>query len=215
MRTAIFYAFERHGIEIPWPIEVGYEREWPEPDAAAKQRQREAVLARVDLFARLTEEQRREIAAATSASGLRSRRGDRPAGDPKGSRCSWCVRARWMWCSSPIARRVATIEAGGYFGEMSLLTGEPRTATVLAVGDTTVLELDADVFRRLGAADPHAIEQVGIAAVARRLELDKARDCSEDRGDRRSSCHVPRTNEAGFSEWTESSVRAPLRGSQV
>ena len=37
VRTAIYYAFGRRGIEIPWPIEVGYERDWPEPDAATKQ----------------------------------------------------------------------------------------------------------------------------------------------------------------------------------
>ena len=43
------------------------------------------------------------------------------------------------------------------------------------VGDTTVLELDAEVFRRLGAVDPQAIEQVALAAVTRRIELDKAR----------------------------------------
>ena len=43
---AIYYAFGRRGIEIPWPIEVGYSREWPEPDAAAKQQERERVLAR-------------------------------------------------------------------------------------------------------------------------------------------------------------------------
>ncbi len=43
-RTAIFYAFGRRGIEIPWPIEVGYSRDWPEPDAATKQQERERVL---------------------------------------------------------------------------------------------------------------------------------------------------------------------------
>lgn len=175
VRTAIFYAFGRHGIEIPWPIEVGYEREWPEPDPAAKQRQREAVLARVDLFERLTEEQRREVAAATSAQVF----GHGEAIVRQGSE----GQSMFVVCAGkvdvvlePDRRLVATIEAGGYFGEMSLLTGEPRTATVLSVGDTTVLELDAAVFRRLGAADPHAIEQVGIAAVARRLELARARD---------------------------------------
>ena len=175
VRTAIFYAFGRHGIEIPWPIEVGYEREWPEPDPAAKQRQREAVLARVDLFERLTEEQRREVAAATSAQVF----GHGEAIVRQGSE----GQSMFVVCAGkvdvvlePDRRRVATIEAGGYFGEMSLLTGEPRTATVLSVGDTTVLELDAAVFRRLGSADPHAIEQVGIAAVARRLELARARD---------------------------------------
>ena len=36
-------------------------------------------------------------------------------------------------------RGVAVTDAGGYFGEMSLMTGEPRTATVIARGDCTVL----------------------------------------------------------------------------
>ena len=66
VRTSIFYAFGRRGIEIPWPIEVGYSRDWPEPDAATKQQERERVLARVDLFSRLTDEQRRDIAAASA-----------------------------------------------------------------------------------------------------------------------------------------------------
>ena len=175
VRTAIFYAFGRHGIEIPWPIEVGYEREWPEPDPAARQRQREAVLARVDLFERLTEEQRREVAAATSAQVFGHGESIVRQGSEGQSMFVVCA-GKVDVVLEPDRRRVATIEAGGYFGEMSLLTGEPRTATVLSVGDTTILELDAAVFRRLGSADPHAIEQVGIAAVARRLELDRARD---------------------------------------
>ena len=80
----------------------------------------------------------------------------------------------------PDRREVATIEPGGYFGEMSLLTGEPRTATVLARGDTVVLEIDADLFRRLGAASPQAVEQIAVAAVTRRVELDRIRSASAD-----------------------------------
>jgi CRP-like cAMP-binding protein len=75
----------------------------------------------------------------------------------------------------PDRREVATIERGGYFGEMSLLTGDPRTATVLARGDSVVLEIDADVFRNLAAVSPQAVEQVGVAAAARRVELDQMR----------------------------------------
>ena len=37
---------------------------------------------------------------------------------------------------------------------MSLLTGEPRTATVLAVGDVVVVEIGADLFRRMAAVPP-------------------------------------------------------------
>jgi CRP-like cAMP-binding protein len=59
---------------------------------------------------------------------------------------------------------------------MSLLTGEPRTASVIARGDAVVLELDAEVFRALGAADPAALERVGLAAVTRRAELNQIRE---------------------------------------
>ena len=73
---------------------------------------------------------------------------------------------------------VATIQKGGYFGEMSLLTGEPRTATVVARGDTTVVEIDAESFRALAASDPQAMEAIGAAAAARRIELNAARAAS-------------------------------------
>jgi CRP-like cAMP-binding protein len=78
----------------------------------------------------------------------------------------------------PSMHEVATIDKGGYFGEMSLLTGDPRTATVVARGDAAVLELDAELFRSLGAVDPQAVEQIGVLAAARRAELERARDAT-------------------------------------
>ena len=38
VRTAIYYAFARHGIEIPWPIQVEYAREWDGARRSARQR---------------------------------------------------------------------------------------------------------------------------------------------------------------------------------
>jgi CRP-like cAMP-binding protein len=75
----------------------------------------------------------------------------------------------------PKRQIVVTIEKGGYFGEMSLLTGDARSATVLAQGDTSVLEIDAELFRKLGVDSPQAIERIGVAAMTRRGELDEAR----------------------------------------
>ena len=80
----------------------------------------------------------------------------------------------------PDRREVAVIEAGGYFGEMSLLTGDARSASVVARGDTAVLELDAELFRALGAADPQAIEEIGLAAVTRRAQLAQIRDSTQN-----------------------------------
>ena len=58
---------------------------------------------------------------------------------------------------------------------MSLLTGDPRTASVIASGDVILLEIDAAVFRQLAEASPRAVEQVGVAAATRRAELEHAR----------------------------------------
>jgi hypothetical protein len=174
-RTAIFYAFGRLGIEIPWPIEVGYSRDWPEPDAASKQQERERVLASVDLFSRLTDDQRRQIAAASAIRLFGAGEVIVRQGDPG--------QSMFIVCSGSVAvllepdhREVAVIEKGGYFGEMSLLTGDPRSASVVARGDAAVLELDAELFRALGAADPKAVEEMGMAAMTRRAELAQIRD---------------------------------------
>jgi CRP-like cAMP-binding protein len=70
---------------------------------------------------------------------------------------------------------VATIEQGDYFGEMSLLTGEPRTATVVARGDVRVMEVSVDSFRQLAASDPASMERVAAVVARRRAELDAAR----------------------------------------
>jgi len=75
----------------------------------------------------------------------------------------------------PAREEVARIPTGGYFGEMSLLTGEPRSATVLAVGDVTVIEIGAELFRRLAVLHPEAIEKIGLAAMVRRAGLEQAR----------------------------------------
>ena len=179
VRIAIFYAFGRRGIEIPWPIEVGYSRDWPEPDATAKQQQREQVLATVDLFARLSEEQRRDIAAASTIRLFGDGEAIVRQGAPGQSMFVVCAGAAAV-VLEPERHEVAVIAKGGYFGEMSLLTGDARSATVFARGDTSVLELDAEVFRALGAADPHAVEQIGLAAVARRAELIQIRDAAQN-----------------------------------
>jgi small-conductance mechanosensitive channel/CRP-like cAMP-binding protein len=178
VRTAIFYAFARHGIEMPWPIQVGYAREWPEPDDAARLREREGVLARVDLLSRLTDEQRRQIAAASAIRLF----GDGEAivrQSAPGQSMFIVASGAAVVVLEPGQREVAVIEKGGYFGEMSLLTGDTRSATVYARGDTSVLELDAELFRALGAVDPHAVEQIGLAAVARRAALTEIKEAAQ------------------------------------
>jgi len=171
-RTAIYYAFQRHGIEIPFPIQVQYTKDLPREDPEMRTLERERLLSSVDLLAPLSLDVRREIAASTPLVVYGSGEAIVRQGEPGQSMfivCSGSVRV----VLEPGRQEVARIERGGYFGEMSLLTGEPRSATVLAAGDVSVIEIGADVFRRLAAESPHAIEQIGVAAVTRRAELEQ------------------------------------------
>jgi small-conductance mechanosensitive channel len=176
-RTAIYYAFQRHGIEIPWPIQVQYEKEWETVEPDVKIQERDRLLAGVDLFATLSAEQRHELASETRSHVYGHGEAIVRQGEPGHS--MFIVGAgRAVVLLEPDRREVATIDRGGYFGEMSLLTGEPRTATVVARGDAVVIEIDAELFRKLGAAYPHTIEQIGVAAVTRRSELNAIRNAS-------------------------------------
>jgi NTE family protein len=52
---------------------------------------------------------------------------------------------------------IAQIVAGETVGEMALLSGEPRSATIIALRDTEMLRLPRHAFERLLDTSPHAI----------------------------------------------------------
>ena len=67
------------------------------------------------------------------------------------------------------------VAAGGFFGEMSMLTGEARTASVRAMEDSVVLEISAADFRALADANPSLLDHVSQIVTSRRTGLDDAR----------------------------------------
>ena len=79
---------------------------------------------------------------------------------------------------------LARLETGAFFGEMSLLTGEPRTATVTATTDCELLEIGSDAFRRVVMADAAVLERVSTAVAIRRDALEQHRQT-------RSNADVP------------------------
>ena len=66
---------------------------------------------------------------------------------------------------------VDTVGAGAFFGEMSLLTDEPRNATVTTVSDVDTLVLTAANFKRLVTTNPLIGLKV-MRAVADRVPPD-------------------------------------------
>jgi CRP-like cAMP-binding protein len=64
---------------------------------------------------------------------------------------------------------VATLRPGDFFGEMSLLTGDPRSATIMAPSETVAFEIDKEDLIPLLDANPDAAELLAIAVADRRL----------------------------------------------
>jgi CRP-like cAMP-binding protein len=72
---------------------------------------------------------------------------------------------------------VASVGAGSWFGELAVLDGEPRSATVIATARTTVAVLGVRMFRTLLREFPDMTAEVlaGLAA-----DLRRARDALEE-----------------------------------
>lgn len=174
VRVNLWYTLRRHGIEIPWPIQIEYSRE--EKPARTDEQVSEAAegLGRVDLFATQSVEARQRLAAAGRprlfAAGEAVVRQD-AAGDSMFVLLGGAARVTL----EPSGQEVAVIPAGGFFGEMSMLTGERRTATVRAIEDVRALEISAADFRQLAVADPALLDHISSVVTARRQGLDEAR----------------------------------------
>ena len=174
VRTRIYYEFRRRNIEIPWPIQIQYDRVEPPADTPERRDRFAKHVAGVAVLARLPEDAHRALAG--DARELLYADGEIIVREGESGASMFLVLGGKVAITvGPDQREVAVTQAGGYFGEMSLLTGDPRTATVTARGSCTVLEITADAFRAYVQRHPEVIDGLAAAAQARRKELDDAR----------------------------------------
>jgi len=67
---------------------------------------------------------------------------------------------------------VATLKTGDFFGEMSLLTGEKRSATVIAKSDCELLEIDKTDFAEVLQSNKELFQKLSEMLAKRRLETE-------------------------------------------
>lgn len=162
----LWYGFKRAGISIPFPIRDVRMRDAEAADRRARDEYGEAVrnrLSSVDLFRTLSAEE-----FASLCGGVRSlvfARGEAVCRQGEEGATFYVIQtgrvAVKVRGANGAETTVAHLGPGGFFGEMSLLTGEPRSATVLADEDTEVLEVPKEVFSGLLQRNAGLAETLG------------------------------------------------------
>lgn len=175
--SRMWYELERRKIVIPFPIRTLYMHQAREEEhelEAAEHAQAVALFSRLDLFSELDPQTVEALAASTEAQAFDDGEVLVEEGDSGDS--LFVIAAGKVAISKAQSGggsvELATLEAGEFFGEMSLLTGEPRSATVAARGVCRVLKLTKSAIAPLVQDDPKVAEALSRALAARRAEAE-------------------------------------------
>ncbi|HYV12816.1 MAG TPA: mechanosensitive ion channel family protein [Pyrinomonadaceae bacterium] len=180
IRQRIWYAFRRAGLNFAFPTRTLYV-ERPER-AAQRDGDGGAVVERlsaVDIFAPLSADETSMLAQAAVRHVFAPGETVIRAGDPGSS--MFVVhkgRVRVQVSENGRPRTVATLNEGDFFGEMALFTGEPRTANVLALEETEVLEIGHAAMKRVFDTNPDLVESLSFIMAERRQGLASQTDDS-------------------------------------
>ena len=181
VRCAIYYAFQRNGIEIPYPIQVEYSRDEVVEQEAARIERLSRAIEGAELLSSLPESMRRQLAGMCREVLYGPGQPIVLEGDV-GSSAFIIVSGTARVTLAGVQGAVAELGPGQYFGEMSLLTGERRTATVTAVDDCRLVEITADAFRAFVLHNTAVLDTLSAEVARRRAESAQARDAAARAG---------------------------------
>ncbi|OJT25744.1 hypothetical protein BO221_07765 [Archangium sp. Cb G35] len=167
--TRIWYRFRREGIELPAQRKLNMSL--GAPGSEFSEELVADMLRRVDLFKVLQEEERTKLRREMVA--RRFARGEHVIEQGEKGNTFYLV-GRGELSVRTGGVEVSRLSRGNYFGEMSLLTGEPRTATVVALTDVVLLELGRPVFARLFEEHPELAPKLSGMLAHRRMQLEAA-----------------------------------------
>jgi small-conductance mechanosensitive channel/CRP-like cAMP-binding protein len=180
VRSAIWYALHRAGMEIPFPSRNINVTEMNEDRVQRKRDEEYArrvdALSRVDVFraldaAKIDRLARRLRQVVFGPGELILRQGD--PGDSL-----YIVRGGQVAVQVGVLgayKEVATLGDGEFFGEMSLMTGETRTATVVAKTDVECYIVDKEAFQEIVQEKPDLAETISDILSRRQVVLGAQR----------------------------------------
>ena len=169
VRRAIWYALRRNKISFPYPVRTFQRFNEAEPDSGLH---RDNVIERLEgvaILAPLSEEERGAIAEQTTVHHYS--RGETiirhgHAGESMFVLHEGTVSVRVPGQGGGV--EIAQLGAGSIFGEMALLTGESRTADVIAMTDVIALEIEKQALYPVLMKNPDLAAALSAKIVKRK-----------------------------------------------
>lgn len=172
----IWYHFQRDGIEFPYPVREVRRRAALTTPAEVEAKAILGRLRSVPFFQALPDDLIGVLArdAAFVAYGA----GERVVQQNDAADACYVVdagRLAVLISDGHHERQVAVLEDGALFGEMGLLTGEPRTATVRALDDARLVVVGSSSLRTTLEKSPELAQRLAEAVTLRKEGLLEAR----------------------------------------
>ena len=198
----VWYSFQRAGIEIAYPIRnvVLREKEWDAPPSLSEAQDRDRRLRNMEMlraspiFAPLPEKSLEWLARQARDEFFLE--GERVARQGEaGDRMFFIVEGEVRIAVDVEGTQdIERLGPGQFFGEMSLLTGAPRSATVFAASDLRVFSIAARDLAPVLTEHQEFTKHMADFAADRRLKLvdlsEKARSESASRDRDRTSSNL-------------------------
>src|SRR5271168_2048455 len=189
--SSLWYALRRHSIEIPFPTRTVHVRDAgrDEDEKADAQFERELMtdLRQVDWLRGLSDDELRLLVPTVLVRQFGA--GEMLMRIGESGESMFIVRSGKAEVFGHTAdgqvRHIAEIGRGVVTGEMALMTGEPRNASVRAITDLEVIEMDREGLTRLFKEHPDAAASIGDIIAARerdRLEKLSSGDTMDGKG---------------------------------
>jgi small-conductance mechanosensitive channel/CRP-like cAMP-binding protein len=180
VRTRVFFALERNGIHLTMPAHAVFlTEETPErkiEKARAEDVRSTAALRRMEIFTSLADEEIAELSAGLRFSPFAS--GETLTREGDVGHDLYLIDRGWVSIRVGHAgqeREVALIGEGDFFGERSLMTGDVRSATTVAVGDVVCWRLAKSQLETLIKRRPALAVDLAKTLARRAEELDSIR----------------------------------------
>ncbi|MDX1660672.1 MAG: mechanosensitive ion channel family protein [Gemmatimonadota bacterium] len=184
--TLVWYAFDRHGIEIPFPIrDVRMREVTPEMERALAEADDERIfehLRRTPLFDALSDEEARELAARVRVE--RFFEGETIVRQGTAGDSMYILdagRVEVVVSSNGRSEKIAELEATAMFGEMALMTGADRAATVRALEPAHCFVIDKEALRGTLERNPAIAEEMSEILASRQAELERTHAALDER----------------------------------